>query len=400
MILYEFEGKQLLSQAGLAVPKSQLLTDPDQSLNLTSPFVLKAQVLSGKRAEAGGIVKITNNLDQRSLRETSNKQIQNLFEKTINGEKVNQVLVEELIEFEKEYYISISYDTDTRSPVINLSSQGGTGIEDRGVKTFTVDLLNLDKSLSEVKTDIPLEVLKKLVNLFLDQDCILLEVNPLVKTSDNNFMALDAKVKLDEGALGRHPEWKYPPRSVPGHNPTDHEIAAKKIDEGDYRGTAGSTYFDLDGDIAVLTSGGGGSLTALDALIKVGGHPADYTEYSGNPPKEKVEKLTKIVLSKPGINGLWVVGAIANLTDIYETLSGFMEGLRNAQTELKTKFDFPIVIRRAGPRDDEAFKMLKEVKDFDLHLYGTEISITESAKIMADLAQKYAQKKGQTDVAA
>ena len=124
----------------------------------------------------------------------------------------------------------------------------------------------------------------------------------------------------------------------------------------------------------------------MDALIKEGGAPGNYTEYGGNPPKEKVEKLTKIVLSKPGLHGLWIVGAVANFTDIYETLSGFLKALRKVRPKPK----FPIVIRRGGPRDAEAFKMLKKVKDFDFHLFGQETSITESAEIMVKEAKRYA----------
>jgi succinyl-CoA synthetase beta subunit len=141
-----------------------------------------------------------------------------------------------------------------------------------------------------------------------------------------------------------------------------------------------------------MSSGGGASLTAMDALIKNGGKPANYTEYSGNPSKEKVQKLTKVVLSKPDLHGLWIVGAVANFTDVYETLSGIIEGLRETEKELGRKFDFPIVIRRGGPRDKEAFEMLRQVKDFDLHLYGEETSISQSAEIMARLAKEYSQK--------
>ncbi len=142
-----------------------------------------------------------------------------------------------------------------------------------------------------------------------------------------------------------------------------------------------------------MSSGGGASLTAMDALIKNGGKPANYTEYSGNPSKEKVQKLTKIVLSKPDLNGLWIVGAVANFTDVYETLSGIIEGLRETEKELGRKFHFPIVIRRGGPRDKEAFEMLRQVKDFDLHLYGEETSISQSAVIMAKLAKEYAERR-------
>lgn len=381
MILYEFEGKQLLEKAGVKIPKSHLVSSLNDKVNLNPPLVLKAQVLSGKRADTGGIIKIqSSKYKVQSLKD--------LFGKIINKEKVAKVLVEELIEYqEPEYYLSFSYDTDTRGPVLTLSQNGGTGVEEASSKSFHVDPLT--RSVQNKDIDLPQQLLVSLINLFFDQDCLLVEINPLVKT-DKGWVALDAKIKLDDSASGRHEEWSFPPRSAPGHILSEREIEANKIDQGDWRGVAGSTYFDLDGDIAVLASGGGGSLVALDALLKSGGKPANYTEYSGNPPKEKVTKLTRIVLSKPGIHGLWVVGAVANFTDIYETLLGFVDGLRQAETELGVKFDFPIVIRRGGPRDKEAFEMLKQVKEFDLTLLGEETSIVASAKIMADLAKNYA----------
>lgn len=383
MILYEFEGKQLLEKVGVKIPKSYLVSSINDKVNLNPPLVLKAQVLSGKRVQAGGVVIIERG-------ENLEDSFDLMFKKTINGEKVEKILVEEKIKYNgPEIYLSLSYDTDTRGPVLTLSQTGGTGVEEASTKSFHVDPLT--RSVQSKDIDLPQQLLTSLINLFFDQDCLLIEINPLVKT-DKGWVALDAKIKLDDSALGRHEEWSASwriPRSNPGHTPSEREIEAKKIDRGDWRGVAGSTYFDLEGDIAVLASGGGGSLTAMDALIKAGGKAANYTEYSGNPPKEKVAKLTKIVLSKPGINGLWVVGAVANFTDIYETLSGFIDGLRQVEAELGIKFDFPIVIRRGGPRDKEAFAMLSKVKGFDLHLFGEETSITQSAKIMVDLAKKY-----------
>ena len=382
MILYEYEGKELLANAGIKVPSSQLLSSPDEKIAVSFPAVLKAQVLSGKRAAAGGIVIMPDS-------STASRSVSEMFGKTINQEKVEKILVEEKADIEKEFYVSISYDTDTRSPALSISEAGGTGIEGRGATVIPIDVINRSAK-SEL---IDKNVLNSLVELFFSGDCTLLEINPLVLTKKGEWIALDAKIKLDDDAKGRHKNWAYQQRFPAGKMPTQREIDAKKIDEGDYRGTAGSAYFDLEGDIAVLSSGGGVSLTAMDALIAAGGKPANFTEYSGNPPKEKVVKLTKIVLSKPKISGLWVVGTVAaNFTDIYVTLSGLIEGLREAQTELGKKFDFPIVIRRGGPRDKEAFEMLRQVKDFDLVLQGEEVSIAQSAKIMTDLAKKYSQK--------
>lgn len=386
MILFEFEGKKIFIRAGIPVPTSQLLDSPEDQIGLQYPIVLKAQVLSGKRKDAGGILFADNE-------EEAQKFVKELFSNEINNEKVNQVLAEEKAQINEEYYIALSYDTDLRSPIISFSESGGTGIEDRGVKVYPINPLKLEEDLPDILSK---EFLVKLINLFFEIDATLLEINPLIKTTEGGYMALDAKVKLDDSAQGRHKEWDFSPRSAPGHTPTKREIEAKKIDEGDYKGVAGSAFFDIDGDIAVMSSGGGASLTAMDALIKNGGKPANYTEYSGNPSKEKVQKLTKVVLSKPDLNGLWIVGAVANFTDVYETLSGIIEGLRETEKELGRKFDFPIVIRRGGPRDKEAFEMLRQVKDFDLHLYGEETSISQSAEIMAKLAKEYAERSGKS----
>lgn len=385
MILYEYEGKKLFARHGIVIPEGFVAESADCEISVPMPVVLKAQVLSGKRADNAGIVFADSLGDARD-------KLGGLLGSHINGEKVDKVLVEEKLEFDKEYYLSAFYDTETRGPVVSFSEAGGTGIESRGAQTFPISLSFKESDFPEGFFQIvPRELAERVVSLFFEEDCVLVEINPLVKLKDGRFVALDAKVKLDDTASGRHPEWKYFARSAPGHKPTEREVEAKKIDEGDYRGTAGSAYFDLDGDIAVLASGGGVSLAAMDALIKFGGKPANYTEYSGNPPKEKVVKLTKIVLSKPNIHGLWVVGtAPANFTDIYETLSGFMEGIRGARDELGVKFDFPIVIRRGGPREKEAFEMLGQVRDFDLTLQGEETSIVQSAKVMVDLAKKYA----------
>jgi len=403
MILYEYEGKKMLSEAGIAVPNGQVIESPEQKVPLNYPIVLKAQVLSGKRAQAGGIVMVEKP-------EQLESKLKGLLGQVINKEKATKVLAEEKIDFEKEYYISLAYDTNTRGPILTISEEGGTGIEEREVKIYPVDpikhiLCHSERSeeSSMVGEDpsgrdfdpqddnflLPHELLQKLIDLFFAADSLLLEINPLVLTRAGKWVALDAKIKLDDAAAGRHSDWNFPSRSAPGHTPTQNEIEAKKIDEGDYRGVAGSAYFDLPGDIAVLASGGGASLAAMDALIKVGGKPANYTEYGGNPPREKVAKLTKVVLGKPNLNGLWVVGALANFTNIYETLSGFIEGLREAEKLLGKKFDFPIVIRRAGPEDQKARQMLKRVKDFDLHIFGEETSITESAVIIAGLAREY-----------
>ena len=138
----------------------------------------------------------------------------------------------------------------------------------------------------------------------------------------------------------------------------------------------------MDGNIAVLFSGGGASIANMDALLKTGLRPANYTEYSGNPPREKVYQLTKIVLSKPGLKGLWIAGGVANFTNIAETFNGITDAL----DEIKPKF--PIVVRRAGPHEDEGMRLMRECADrnnLNIKLFGKETSMSATAQILADM---------------
>ncbi len=372
MKLYEFEAKNLLRSAGINVPKSSLLSNPDQKVKINGKYLGKAQVLFGGRGKKGLI-----STDYKTLFAKNN---------------VDKVLVEEFLECEQLFYLAITYSTKTRSPVILFSTNGGVDVEDnREIEQFPIDLENPTLPIINSAVDM---VVKKLWNLFKQLDARLVEINPLGKIGEN-FVALDAKFILDDDALYRHPNLQFEPRSQLGIKPTQAEKLALEIDKQDHRGSAGSSYFDLSGDIAVIAAGGGGSVVNMDALIALGGKPANYTEHSGNPPAEKVEKLTKIVLSRPGLNGLWFVGATANFTDMVETLSGFINGLRT----IKPKPKYPIVIRRGGPRWKEAEKMLlliKEKERFDFHIFGPETPMTSTAKIVVDLVNKYKQNNKRT----
>ncbi len=374
MLLYEFEGKKLFSLCGINIPDSKLLESSDQEISIKAPLVLKAQVLSGKRADSGGIIVVQKE-------EGVAGELKKMFGSIVNGEKVEKILVEEVVEVEEEYYLSFSYSTESRGPVMTFTKSGGTGIEERGAESVSIDILKVFEPPKDFPSELA-DIAEKLWQVFTKYDCELVEVNPLVVDKQGKIWALDAKVILDDDADFRREE-KFPERNLFGRSPTKAEIEARKIDEGDHRGTAGSVYWDLDGDIAVIAAGGGGSVVNMDALIACGGKPANYTEHSGNPPREKLKKLTEIVLSKSGLKGCWLVGGTANFTDIYETLMGFVEGLR----EVKPKY--PIVIRRGGPNDKKAFEELTKIgkeEGFDFHIFGRETPMTSTAKIMVDLA--------------
>lgn len=354
MNLQEYQGKNLFKRYGIPVPQGKIVAHSVELL-FGPPYAIKAQVSFGDRARVGGILFADDKCEAKNA-------IDNLLSKTMRGERVKKVLVEQKINATAEYYASFSYSTDHRSPVLAVTSSGGTGTKKAHV--FSVDMIGGLQSFfirsALVRAGFPfadvnalLPIIKNLWNCFIGEYALLAEINPLMKTADGKFVAADAKIILDD----------------------------EKIKPGERR------FIDMDGDIAILASGGGASLLNIDALLKFGGRPANYTEYSGNPPKVVVRDLTKRVLAREGLKGLWVIGGTANFTDIYETMVGFIEGLR----EVKPKPTFPIVIRRDGPRQKEAFAMLRDVakkEGFRFAIFDGKTSMAESAKRMVQLAYR------------
>ncbi len=389
MILYEYEGKELLKSGGIPVPASYVLHSIEgleASGWNTFPCVLKAQVLSGKRGLRGGI-KFAN--DSSELAAYANE----LFQTRICDDITAAILIEEKCTILDEWYLSYTYSTQSRSPVLLFSFFGGSLVEDkkevyelpinslRGFEEFRVRNFFLERGIQGKDLLGLISVTQKLYTLFVLEDARLVEINPLVRKGDGDFVALDCKMMLDDDASYRH-RWQYAERPLFGRLPTERERAVKAIDQGEfyYRGTAGK-YIELEGDIACLFSGGGASISMMDALYAAGGKPGNYTEYSGNPPREKVYELAKIVFSKPGLKGIWIVGGVANFTHIGETMAGIADALGELQPSI------PIVVRRAGPFEDQGRSLMEAIareKNLNLSWYGREVSMTDTAKILMD----------------
>lgn len=352
MKLLEYQGKRLFKKYGIAVPKGTLLSHRSSNVNRqTFPVVLKAQIPIGERKKAGGVIVAKN---------TQEAQIayKKIIGAPIAGYIVKKILAEELVQFEHEYYLSFSYSGDSRTPVLAISKEGGKPVWSAhqvpidpvwGIRDFLLrDKIN---AIGIPYTNGLKKVITSLWKLLNGEHALVAEINPLFSCADDRWIAGDAKVILDDNVVD------------PSYRP----------------------LLDLGGDIGILASGGGASLTNLDALMRHGGRPANYVEYSGNPKADVVEALTKKVLGRKGLKGAWVIGGTANFTDIHETLTGFVNGLR----KIKPRPTYPIVIRRDGPRRKEAFEMLKDVGEkegYDFHLYGSEISMSDSGKIMTQLA--------------
>ncbi len=401
MKLYEFEGHRILSRVGIDSPFFVVCRDLEEieqgKKRLKFPIVAKVQVLLGKRGKSGGI-KICANSKQ--LKDFASQ----FFGSEFAGEKVRFTVLAQKVDIEAEYYISITYDTVLKAPFLLFSTKGGVDIEEvKKTNPEEIFRVEIDPNVGLTKKDLVkslkgsdlilkdgqlAEFASRLWDAFSRFDLRLVEINPLAKTKGGELVAVDAKVILDDSGLVRHKDLDVLPKGAISAIPTERELAAKQVDAADYRGSAGSTFIELDGDIAILASGGGASLLVVDAVVNAGGKPANYTEYSGNPPREKVEKLTKIVLSREGLCGCLVAGAVANFTDIYETLGGFVDGLK----QIRPVPGYPIVIRRGGPRQKEAYEMLSllsKKEGFDIHLFGPETPISVAAKKMVELADNY-----------
>ncbi len=314
MKLIESDGKKLLRDVGIIVPRGQLFAvDGDLRLFLataTFPLYLKSQVLQGRRGERGWIRRCTSP-------EELTKYLSEL-EGELRDVPHSDFLCETEILHDREWLVSLSIDRTSGQIMAGVSEKGGMSVAsvDGYSIASTADIRTL--ALYEPVKD----VLLKLFEAFVKNDALFFEINPLAILADDSCVALDAKVELDDAAAFRHPEWS----------------AFRRLE----------IPVQLDGDIAVILSGGGASLVALDALKRAGGCAANYVEMSGNPDPESVHAAAKFVLSKPGIRALWIAGSHANFTDIQATVNAVLA----AADELNLRI--PIVIRRDGPNADAA----------------------------------------------
>lgn len=394
MNLYEFEGKQLFERYDIPTPLGVVVRRGEAVPNLfeehgLTDIVVKAQVLSGKRAKNNAIRFCSTQADVEAA-------VADLFTMDVRGQYVAAVRIEQKLDIAAEEYLSITYDTNRKQPIVVYSKEGGIDIEDvleEKIQKYHIDLLH-----PELPIGIP--YIEELWRCFTMEDARVVEINPLVKIASGEYVAADAKVALDDDAAYRHSSdaiararekgtelpsnWEvFEARTMMGRTPTGREIAVGAIDAGEdyYKGTAGK-YIEMNGDIAILFSGGGASIANMDALIATGLQPANYTEYSGNPPREKVYQLAKIVLSKPGLRGLWIAGGVANFTNVEATFHGIVDALD------EVKPTYPIVVRRAGPFEKEGMELMRacaERNNLHMTLFGKEVSMSETAKVLAHM---------------
>jgi len=388
-------GKQLFKEAGVPVAQNKVVTSPEEAVEAFAGFegsvVLKALVPVGKRGKAGA-VKFARSADEAK---TMTAEILGM---TLGPYQVDKVLVEEMLDIKEEYYISITIDKNNKVPVVIASTKGGMDIEEVNRETpelvamYQVDPLQglFDYQSREIWSSVGVTgrqlqklggITSKLYKVFANNDAYIVEINPLVITKEGNVVAADAVMSVDDAAMYRHPKLaaKVQMGTERAWRPlTELEKKAVAVNEADpYRGTARYTEMD-GGDIGFMCGGGGGSLLSFDALQAHGGQPANYSEFGGNPPEDKVYGLAKVIMSKAGVKGLYVAMNITNNTQVDVSARGIIRAVKDLKIDT-TKF--PVIVRQPGVNEAEARKLYQGT---GIEYFGDEITLTEAAQRMVD----------------
>ncbi|WP_284037547.1 ADP-forming succinate--CoA ligase subunit beta [Neobacillus sp. 114] len=380
MNIHEYQGKEILRKYGVAVPNGKVAFTVEEAVEAakelgTQVCVVKAQIHAGGRGKAGG-VKVAKNLDE--VRTYASE----ILGKTLvthqtgpEGKEVKRLLIEEGCDIKKEYYIGLVLDRATSRVVLMGSEEGGTEIEEVAANTPekifkeeidpVLGLMPFQARRLAFNINIPKELVNKAVkfmtglyNAYIDNDCSIAEINPLVVTGDGNVMALDAKLNFDSNALYRQNEvLDY--RDLEEEDPK--EIEASKYD---------LSYIALDGNIGCMVNGAGLAMATMDIVKHYGGEPANFLDVGGGATAEKVTEAFKIILSDPNVKGIFVniFGGIMKCDVIAD---GVVEAAKQVGLSI------PLVVRLEGTNVDLGKKILSES--------GLNITAAES---MADGAQK------------
>ncbi|WP_101843870.1 ADP-forming succinate--CoA ligase subunit beta [Halobacillus sp. Marseille-P3879] len=380
MNIHEYQGKQIMSDFGVPVPKGHVAYSVDEAVEAakklnSSVTVVKAQIHAGGRGKAGG-VKIAKNLDEvRTYAEEILGKTLVTHQTGPEGKEVKRLLIEEGCDIKSEYYIGLVLDRATSKVTMMASEEGGTEIEEVAEKTpekIFKEVIDPVTGLTPFQArrlafniNIPKEALGKAVkfmlglyDVFVQKDCSIAEINPLVTTGDGEVLALDSKLNFDDNALYRQKDVAEL-RDLDEEDPK--EIEASKYD---------LSYIALDGNIGCMVNGAGLAMATMDTIKHYKGDPANFLDVGGGATTEKVTEAFKIILSDDNVKGIFVniFGGIMKCDIIAE---GVVEATKQIGLTL------PLVVRLEGTNVEAGKKILDE----------SGLNIT-SADSMANGAQK------------
>src|SRR5215468_8164093 len=360
--IHEYQAKALLREFGVPVPAGDVATTPAEAhavaTRLGGKVVVKAQVHAGGRGKAGGI----KPADDAAGAERVAKQILGMKLKSPqtppDGILVRSVLVEEASAVDRELYLSITLDRARATHVALASQAGGMDIEEVAAKTperifrewahpalglqdFQARRLAYGLGLAGEQFKQAAAMIRSLFRLYLARDCSLVEVNPLVVTTDGRVLALDAKLNFDDNALARHPELAAL-RDINEEDPLD--VEASKY---------GLNYIKLDGNVGCMVNGAGLAMATMDIVKLAGGEPANFLDVGGGASPEQIENAFRILSSDPNVKAVFinVFGGILRVDRLAEGIIAAVHRLG---------LTLPVVLRAEGTNVEQGKKMLAE----------------------------------------
>jgi succinyl-CoA synthetase beta subunit len=387
MRLLEHESKRILEKYRIALPVGRLVGQ-GEPLTIDGPVMLKAQIPIGGRGKAGGILEATQ-------AEEARQKVSHLLQSNIRGYIPKSVYMEEKKAVKQEFFMAITYDTVAKAPMAIFSAEGGVDIEELAQRRpelvrkehFTVrSRLPLHRA-REIVADAGVSgklllglsaVLAAIAEIFLDYDATVVEINPLGLMDDGRLVALDCHLEVDDDAVSRHADIaameKDAGRVEGERRMSDFERLASNIDSLDHRGVAGRVI-EFDGNLGLIIGGGGASLTAFDAIRAHGGRPANYCEVGGNPSVLKVKELTRLILSKPGVDKIAVIMNVVSNTRVDMMARGIVKGILESG---KDPAQTVAVFRVPGAWEDEGQKILSK---YGVPIQDRTVSIDAAARI-------------------
>ncbi len=385
MNLHEYQAKKLLADYGLPVSKGEVARTVEEAVhianNMAMPrWVVKAQVHAGGRGKAGGVKLVSTKEDVANVARSLLGTNLVTYQTTAAGQPVNQVLIEEPCDIEKELYLGAVIDRSKQRIVFMASTEGGVEIEKVAEKnpekilTIVVDPLvgvqpyqgrdlafALGLKGDQVKQFVHLII--GLGKMFADCDFSMLEINPLVITKQGNLLCLDAKINIDDNALYRQPELREL------RDPSQEDERENRARDWELN------YIALDGDIGCMVNGAGLAMATMDMIKLHGGNPANFLDVGGGATKERVSEAFKIILSDKNVKAILIniFGGIVRCDLI-------AEGIIGAVSEIGTSL--PVVVRLEGNNAELGAKLLSES---GLNIIAA-TSFTDAAKKVVEAA--------------
>jgi succinyl-CoA synthetase beta subunit len=396
MNLHEYQAKQILSSFGVPVPKGIMAETVEQAVDAAKEIqklsgsqycVVKAQIHAGGRGKGGG-VKLAKSLED-AREKAGNILGMNLVtpQTGVQGKLVRKVLIQEDVYYPgasatKEFYLSMLLNRQEGKVMIMYSTEGGMDIEevaehtpekifleliDRkvGLQPFQCRNIAFNYGLSGEAHKNMVKFVKGIYDAYMGADCAMLEINPVLKTSDDKILAVDCKMRLDGNALYRHPDYAAM-RDI-------HEEDPSEVEAGKYN----LNYVKLNGNVGCMVNGAGLAMATMDIIKQCGGEPANFLDVGGTANAERVERAFRIILKDPSVKAI-LVNIFGGIVRCDRVAQGIVDAYKNIGN-----IPIPIIVRLQGTNAEEAKAL---INNSGLAVYSA-VSLQEAADLVNKVLQ-------------